>query len=51
MAEAMTNVVSILDGDISSEQRKDLAQNLLGTMGTILAPPSQASSVSEPSKV
>ena len=41
MAEAITNVASVLESDMTSEQRTDLATNLLGTMGTILTPSSE----------
>lgn len=51
MAEAITNVASVLESDMSSEHRTDLAKNLLGTMGTILTPPSESTDVSSSSEV
>lgn len=51
MAEAITNVASVLESDMSSDQRTDLAKNLLGTMGTILTPPSEATDTSSSSEV
>ena len=36
MAEAITNVASVLDDEMSSEQRDVLAKNLLGPIGEVM---------------
>lgn len=44
MAEAATNCASALErSDMNSEQRKDLSKNLVGTVGSIVVPPTTES--------